>query len=157
MCQLEFLKLRIQIHKKINSNGGGIQDRSVYEDTVFARVAYALGNMTQDEYTNYCNQSTHLMENLKNPNLFIYLKVSPETCLKRIKERYTNTGFFTLLFNNIRDRDYERNITIDYLRELEREYNHLMEDLSDRFKVLVLDWENYGSSEQVAKQIEALI
>ncbi len=85
-----------------------ICERSVFTDKhVFAKMLYDDGNINDIDYEIY---NTWFYEFINDVHFHgtIYLKVCPETCLKRI---------------NIRNRSGEENIPIDYLSRLEQYHN----------------------------------
>ena len=61
--QIYLLNERFRQHQQVLWNGtGGIQDRTLYEDSVFAKVLYEQGNMEEREYKTYLN----LFRNMSN-------------------------------------------------------------------------------------------
>jgi deoxyadenosine/deoxycytidine kinase len=114
--QVFFLSHRLQIHHQlVQYSGSVIQDRSVYEDAeVFAHNLFLQGNLSSRDFHTYQTLYQTLAEFLPPPDLVIYLRSSVPTLLKRITQR---------------DRDYERTISPDYLRQL----NGLYEDWINNF------------------------
>ena len=54
--QIYLLNCRFRQHQQVLWNGtGGIQDRTLYEDSIFAKVLYEEGNMEEREYKTYLN------------------------------------------------------------------------------------------------------
>ena len=54
--QIYLLNVRFRQHQQVLWNGtGGIQDRTLYEDSIFAKVLYEDGNMEEREYKTYLN------------------------------------------------------------------------------------------------------
>lgn len=108
--QIYFLAHRFKIHKEITNLGKSvIQDRSIYEDVeIFARNLYNLGRMSERDYNTYSALFREMTSYLKSPDLLIYLKADIETLIKQIK---------------IRGRDFEKNIEISYLEELNASYD----------------------------------
>jgi len=107
--QVFFLSRRLHIHHQIlHYSGSVIQDRSIYEDAeVFARNLYLQGNMSDRDYVTYRSLYQTLTEFLPPPDLVIFLRASVETLLKRIA---------------LRNRDYERSISAEYLDRVNRLY-----------------------------------
>ena len=114
--QIFFLSHRLQIHHQlVKYPGSVIQDRSVYEDAeVFARNLYLQGHFADRDFETYQTLYHTLSEFLPPPDLVIYLRASVPTLLQRIA---------------LRDRDYERTISPEYLQQL----NGLYEDWINRF------------------------
>jgi deoxyadenosine/deoxycytidine kinase len=103
--QVYFLTHRLRSHKELlDYPTSVVQDRSVYEDAeIFARNLYLQGNMTEQDYATYCGLFGLLVTMLKPPDLVVYLKASVPTLLARIARR---------------GRDFESNITAEYLDQL---------------------------------------
>jgi deoxyadenosine/deoxycytidine kinase len=114
--QICFLSNRLRAHRQlIDHPTSVVQDRSVYEDAeVFARNLYDQGYLGQRDYTTYRQLYEVLTEFLPPPDLVLYLRASIDTLQRRISRR---------------GRDYERQITPDYLAQL----NALYEDWIERF------------------------
>lgn len=108
--QVFFLARRLHIHHQIlDHTGSVIQDRSIYEDAeVFARNLNLQGNLSNRDYATYRSLYQTLAEFLPPPDLVIYLRASVDTLLKRIA---------------LRNRDYEKSISPDYLDRVNRLYN----------------------------------
>lgn len=108
--QVFFLSRRLHIHHQIlHHTGSVIQDRSIYEDAeVFARNLNLQGNLSNRDYATYRSLYQTLAEFLPPPDLVIYLRASVDTLLKRIA---------------LRNRDYEKSISPDYLDRVNRLYN----------------------------------
>jgi deoxyadenosine/deoxycytidine kinase len=103
--QIFFLTHRLRAHRKLVDHPSSvIQDRSVYEDAeVFACNLYRQGFMNERDYTAYRELYQVLVEFLPPPDLVVYLRASVPTLVKRIAQR---------------GRDYERQITPEYLEQL---------------------------------------
>lgn len=108
--QVYFLNHRFKTHKLIEeSRGSEIQDRSIYEDAnIFARALYEQGNLTDRDYENYKNLFDSMIGYLQPPDLMICLRRSVPKLIERIK---------------MRGRDYEQNISVDYLEQLNDYYD----------------------------------
>jgi len=107
--QVFFLSKRFKYHQDIvNDPCSAIQDRSIYEDVdIFARNLYEQGLMKERDYHNY-RELFGVMENfLTPPDLIIYLQASVSTLKQRI---------------NRRGRDFEKEISVNYLEGLNRLY-----------------------------------
>ena len=106
--QIYLLNCRFRQHQQVLWNGtGGIQDRTLYEDSIFAKVLYEDGNMEEREYKTYLNLFRNMSNFMKKNTLIIHLDCKPEESLERIK---------------IRARGCETGITIEYLRKLYNGY-----------------------------------
>lgn len=116
--QIYFLTRRLRIHRQlIDHDGSAIQDRSVYEDAeIFAHNLFIQGLIEQRDYHSYRDLYKVLMEFLPPPDLVIYLRASIPTLIGRIRSR---------------GRDYERQISSEYLQQL----NDLYENWISQFRL----------------------
>lgn len=107
--QVFFLAHRLQIHKKILMNPESvIQDRSIYEDAeVFAQNLYLQGHLSRRDYDTYRTMYQTVSDFLQPPDLMIYLRASVSTLIHRIE---------------LRNRDYEKTISPQYLQQLNELY-----------------------------------
>ena len=138
--QMHLLAKRVQQHQTIiATNTGTIQDRSVYEDPVFAAILHKNGHLNDRDYQTYTELHQLLTDSLPPPHLLVYLNVSPATCLQRIKQR---------------NRPYEANIDIEYLRQLHSQYEAALTHLSAKMDVLRLDYEDMPDARDVAITIK---
>jgi len=103
--QIFFLTRRLHAHRQLLDHPTSvIQDRCVYEDAeVFACNLYDQGLMDQRDYHSYRELYEVLTEFLPPPDLVVYLRASEHTLLHRI---------------SLRGRDYERQISPEYLSQL---------------------------------------
>lgn len=116
--QIFFLTHRLRAHRQLLDHPtSAIQDRSVYEDAeVFARNLYQQGFIAERDYGAYRELYQVLCEFLPPPDLVVYLRASVPTLLKRI---------------SLRGREYERQISPQYLAQL----NELYEDWIRNFSL----------------------
>tara|TARA_Y100000389_G_C17463148_1_gene523323 strand:+ start:3202 stop:3750 length:549 start_codon:yes stop_codon:yes gene_type:complete len=101
---------------KCPNDGMVVCERSPWESyNIFSKMLVSNGEMNADEFELYGK----LYDTLAwKPDLFIYLRTSPETCMARIRER---------------DRHCESNINMEYLQYL----NSMYEDVYNREYVCV--------------------
>lgn len=122
--QIFFLSTRFRHHKEmLNSEGGLIQDRTIYEDVeIFAKNLYKMGLMSERDFNNYQSLFEEMVQFLRPPDLLIYLRAQVPTLVRQIQKR---------------GRDYEATIRIDYLERL----NELYESWIERypFQKLIID------------------
>jgi deoxyadenosine/deoxycytidine kinase len=123
--QVYFLNHRFNTHKQIeDSNGSSVQDRSIYEDAnIFARALYEQGDLDKRDYENYRGLYESMISYLSPPTLMIFLKRSVPKLLERIE---------------MRGRDYEQTIPVDYLTKLNDYYDDWY-DKYDLGKSLIVD------------------
>ena len=99
--QVYLLNRRFQQHQEIIWRGrGGVQDRTIYEDAIFAKTLRDMDLMDPRDYETYVNLFRNLSNFMCRPNFIIYLDVAPEKSLERIRER---------------SRGCETGITVEYL------------------------------------------
>ncbi len=128
--QIYFLSHRFGVHREISSfanNNAAIQDRSIYEDAhIFSRVLHEEGVMDRRDYENYQSLYGTVIGLLPPPTLMIFLKRSVPRLLERIRRR---------------GRDYERDISPEYLRKLDDHYEEWRKTY-DLGKSLTVDTEH---------------
>lgn len=138
--QIYLLNRRFQQHQEIIwGYEGGVQDRTIYEDQIFAQALADQGLMEQRAFETYEHLFDHMSNFMRLPTVIIYLEASPETCLKRIRTR---------------SRGVESGVDLTYLRHLSRRYEELMDRLDLLTNVVTIDWEDFGSVDEVITEIE---
>jgi deoxyadenosine/deoxycytidine kinase len=115
--QVFFLSHRLRIQKQVMLFPGSvIQDRSIYEDAeIFAYNLFLQGSLTGRDYETYRALYTTLADFLPPPDLMIYLRAGTGTLARRIQQR---------------DRDYEQNIPVDYLDQLNKLYDRWIDNFT---------------------------
>ena len=66
---------------------GIIQDRTIYEDPVFAKVLKKDGSFTETDFQTYQSLFDVMMDTISVPDVIVFLRASSEMCLSRIKQR----------------------------------------------------------------------
>ncbi len=124
--QVYFLSQRFIDQKAISESPiACVQDRSIYEDAeIFAYILHKQGHMTNRDYENYRDLFAVMTSYLRKPDLVIYLKASTWTLITRIRKR---------------GREFEKNITVDYLHELNAAYDLWINRFSQQTTVLTVD------------------
>jgi deoxyadenosine/deoxycytidine kinase len=75
--QIYLLNRRFQQHQEIIWRGGGaVQDRTIYEDAVFARTLVDQGLMDERDYRTYLQLFRHMSNFMCRPNMIVYLDLS---------------------------------------------------------------------------------
>ena len=98
----QVLKIKNQQEKTI------VQDRTIYEDAyIFAQNLYDSKKMTETDFQTYNSLFKTIMQAISPPDLMIYLKADIPKLISQIKKR---------------NRDYEQNMDIDYLKNLNKLY-----------------------------------
>jgi deoxyadenosine kinase len=138
--QIYLLNRRFQQHQEIIwRGGGGVQDRTIYEDAVFAKTLVQQGLMDARDYDTYRQLFRHMSNFMCRPNVIIYLDLSPESSMKRIQ---------------LRSRDVESGISMAYLESLHQAYNEFIEDISRSVPVIRVCWEQFRDVDEMATVIE---
>jgi deoxyguanosine kinase len=96
-----------------------ISDYTFEKDALFARV-----NLSGDELEMYYRVQEALAEKVTPPDLFVYLRASTDTLMKRIA---------------LRDRPYERQMERGYIDLLNRSYEEFFMSASHTSPVLVIE------------------
>jgi len=128
--------------------GHAVLDRSYYGDTAFARLQLADGWMSDREFATYSSIYQAMTANVMLPSVCVRVLASPEVCERRVAKRMeAETG-----------RKCEQAISIDYLRGLERETEHMVSVLRNQgVTVLDMPWDDdRSSSEDRAGAVQAL-
>ena len=85
-----------------------VQDRSIYEGVyVFVRNNYRRGDLSKRDYETYMELFDLMKQQMRLPDLMIYLRKSVPALIAQIQQR---------------GRDYEQTMQIDYLSDLNDEY-----------------------------------
>jgi deoxyadenosine/deoxycytidine kinase len=115
--QIFFLANRLRSHRRLSLHPTSVvQDRSVYEDAeVFACNLYHQGHLDERDYRTYRDLYEVLAAFLPPPDLVVYLRASPDTLRRRIRQR---------------GRDFERTITPEYLGQLHDLYEAWIRDFT---------------------------
>ncbi len=138
--QIYLLNRRFQQHQEIIwRGGGGVQDRTIYEDAVFAKTLVDLGLMEARDYRTYLGLFRHMSNFMCRPNVVVYLDVKPERSLERVKQR---------------SRDVESGLTLDYLQALYREYEAFIADISKSVPVIRVDWDRFHDVDEMVDVID---
>ena len=131
---------RFQQHQEVIwRGGGGVQDRTIYEDAVFAKTLVNQGLLDERDYNTYLQLFRHMSNFMCRPSVIIYLDLSPESAMERIKQR---------------NRSVESGIPLDYLKELHAEYERFIADISRTVPVIRVCWEKYRSVEEMVDVIQ---
>ncbi len=137
--QIYLLNRRFQQHQEIIWRGrGGIQDRTIYEDAIFAKALRDSDLMHERDYETYLSLFRNLSNFMCRPNLIVYLDVAPEISLQRIAQR---------------NRDCESSVTVDYLSRLRDGYEEFLADISKLIPVIRVHWDEYWEVDELAAAI----
>ena len=138
--QIYLLSHRFKQHQQmIWSDRNVIQDRSIYEDVIFAKMLREDGLMEELDFKTYRLLFQNMCNFLHRPDIIVYLDVEPEIALQRIINR---------------SRDCETGITLEYLRSLKKGYEDWLNDVSDRIQVIKVDWNEFESTDDIVEKIK---
>jgi deoxyadenosine kinase len=138
--QVYLLNRRFQQHQEIIWRGrSAVQDRTIYEDSIFAKMLADVGLMDERDYRTYQSLFQHMSNFMCKPNLIVYLDVKPEASFERIQ---------------MRSRGVESGISLEYLQALYRGYEEFIGDISRVIPVIRVDYERFGTAAEMAELIE---
>ncbi|MBM7616816.1 deoxyadenosine/deoxycytidine kinase [Weissella uvarum] len=157
LLQNYFLNKRLESIKEAQDNPLNVIDRSIYEDRLLFQLNADLNRATQIEAETYSDLLSNMMEQVdfsegavvKNPDLLIYVAVSFETMLERIKKR---------------GRDFEQiehdPSLYEYYKELNERYTNWFEEY-DQSPKLKIDGDKFdfvedpAAAKAVLEQVDA--
>ncbi|AFR36521.1 deoxynucleoside kinase [Riemerella anatipestifer] len=123
--QIYFLGSRFRQVKEIRESGKNIiQDRTIYEDAhIFAENLNEMQLLSDRDYRNYTSLFELMKTFVSAPDLLIYLKASVPKLVGQIAKR---------------GRDYEAEISIDYLSKLNNKYESWIQNYKEG-KLLIIE------------------
>lgn len=140
-----FLNHRFQQLCRIQNSGTPvIQDRTLYEGTqIFAKNLYETGKISERDFENYMDLFRNMTQIVRSPDLLIYLKADMPKLLRQIQ---------------MRGRDFESNIPVDYLQNLNVRYNQWIEEY-EMGRLLIIDVNelDYANDPEDFKYITELV
>lgn len=138
--QVYLLNRRFQQHQEIIwRNRSAVQDRTIYEDSIFAKMLADAGLMAPRDYRTYTQLFQHMSNFMCKPSVIVYLDVSPESSMARIRER---------------SRDVEATIRLEYLQALHTGYREFVQRISKVVPVIRVDYERFATAEEMAHMIK---
>ena len=105
---------------------GGVQDRTLHEDAIFAEMLTDDGAMTAAELALYRAYVERLRAAAPAPDLVVFLDASPAACLARV---------------HARGRTCERGLPLAYLEKLHARYHAFVRALARTVPVAVIAWD----------------
>ncbi|MFB6182368.1 MAG: deoxynucleoside kinase [Candidatus Magasanikbacteria bacterium] len=147
IMQMHLLSKRFHQHQQIvwnSKNNKVVQDRTIYEDTIFARLLNEDGIIPDREYETYRDHFDIMRRFLVYPDLIVYLDVKPEIALERVKKRG-------------RDSEKSNGVDLGYLQRLRDGYEEFMDEMSFYTNTMKLDWNDYQPLENVRTKINEKI
>jgi len=85
--QIFFLAKRFEHLKAAVQVPDSVMDRSIYGDGIFASMHKESGTMEAEEYGVYEQLYKVMIDEVKRPNLLVYLQISVDVAIKRIQKR----------------------------------------------------------------------
>lgn len=85
--QTNFLTNRFKQYQQAMKIGMAAMDRSIYSDSIFARMYLEYGYLKAEEYAVYNNLLNTMLEHVQPPRLMVYLKVNTDEAIRRIHRR----------------------------------------------------------------------
>ena len=121
----------------------GVQDRTIYEDAIFAKMLLDIGMMEHRDHQTYTELAATMLSTLGRPDVVVHLDVAPEEALERINQR---------------GRACEKSISLDYLTNLETEYQPFLQNLLTLgITVVRVDWNDFRDVNEVVDAIAAQV
>ena len=138
--QVYLLNRRFQQHQEIIWRGrSAVQDRTIYEDSIFARMLADTGLMDERDYRTYLQLFRHMSNFMCRPSVIVYLDVPPARSLERIRAR---------------SRDVESGVSEEYLAALYAAYGRFVADISKTIPVIRVDYDRFATAEEMAEVIK---
>lgn len=126
--QIYFLNSRYQqVLKILQGDVTVVQDRTIYEDAyIFAPNLHDMGLMSTRDFENYFGLFKTMSSQIQPPDLLIYLRASIPTLVAHIQSR---------------GRDYEGNMSLDYLKRLNQRYEDWIKNYREG-RLLIINVDN---------------
>lgn len=141
--QIFLLSHRFADHQRmVWSPTPSVQDRTIYEDLIFAKMLYESGKISELDFTTYRKLFSDMTNFLHRPDIIVYLDVDPQIAKQRILAR---------------GRDCEKDLPVEYLVKLREGYEEWLLDIGRRVPVLRLDWSEFIDPKLIAGQIKAMV
>ena len=138
--QIFLLNKRFKQQQQIVWSGtGGVQDRTIYEHSVFAKMLCDGGFIDTRDYKTYVELFQSMSNFIKRPDVIVHLDLSPGEAYKRIQ---------------MRNRECESGITLEYLEDLYSAYNDFINDISRIIPVIKVDYREFRTAEEMASVIK---
>ncbi|MCS7035457.1 MAG: deoxynucleoside kinase [Saprospiraceae bacterium] len=143
--QVFFLSSRYQQMLRIQQgNRTVIQDRTIYEDAyIFAPNLADMGLMERRDFENYIHLFQSIISQVRPPDLLIYLRASIPTLVEHIQ---------------MRGRDYEGNISIEYLKRLNERYEQWISTYKDgRLLIINVDQMDFQNNPEHSGRVLEMV
>jgi len=138
--QIFLLNKRFRQQQQIVWQGsGGVQDRTIYEDSIFARMLRDSGHMDDRDFKTYMELFQNMSNFMKKPNIIVHLDLTPEESYRRIQ---------------LRKRECESGIPLEYLKALHAAYEVFIADIARVIPVIKVDYSRFRTAEEMAQVIK---
>lgn len=140
--QIYLLNERFRQHQEVVwRRTPAIQDRTIYEDTIFAEMLCDAGYMTARDYKTYIDLFLNMTHFLQRPSVILYLDVAPGIAMENIKTRA---------------RGCEVTITMDYLCALQAGYEKWFTTMTKKhlLNIVRVPWHDFGETTNVTAIIQ---
>jgi deoxyadenosine/deoxycytidine kinase len=138
--QVYFLNVRWQNVQRIREgNQTVIQDRTIYEDAhIFAPNLHSMGLMSTRDFENYKSLFESISSQVQEPDLLIYLRAGIPKLVHQIQ---------------MRGRDYEDAIRLDYLKRLNERYEAWISTYKGKLLIFNVDDMDFQENAEDASEI----
>jgi deoxyadenosine/deoxycytidine kinase len=124
-----------------------IQDRTIYEDAhIFAPNLHAMGLMSTRDFENYNALFDNISQQITPPDLLIYLRAGIPKLVHQIQ---------------MRGRDYEDAIRLDYLKRLNERYEAWISEYKGKLLVFNVDDIDFSDNPEhaalIVQQVESTL
>ncbi|WP_028896033.1 deoxynucleoside kinase [Prevotella sp. HUN102] len=142
--QIYFLNKRFRDVVEISrSSDTVIQDRTIFEDArIFAPNLHDMGLMSDRDFDNYTHLFDLMLSLVKLPDLMIYIKASVPHLIEHIQ---------------MRGREYEQTMRIDYLRGLNERYEEWIKGYQGHLMIVDGDNTDFANNPQDFQRITDMI
>ncbi len=146
--QVYFLNTRWKHIQNIRKGSRAvIQDRTIYEDAyIFAPNLHAMGLMSTRDFENYNALFENISQQITPPDLLIYLRAGIPKLVHQIQ---------------MRGRDYEDAIRLDYLKRLNERYEAWISEYKGKLLVFNVDdidfSDNPDHASLIVQQVESTL
>lgn len=140
--QIYFLSNKFRLHQALDRQSGVVAlDRTIFEDAeVFATALFQMRKISKRDWDTYQAFYHVILDAIQPPDLLIYVRCSMRTLRKRIR---------------LRGRKMEQNLSLSYLKRLERLYDEWVEryDMSD---VLLLETDDLDYIHDLVHKLDVM-
>lgn len=124
-----------------------LQERSIYEDRVFAQAQFHSGTMDTEEWKAYKTTWDTIVPDEAPHDFLVYLKTTPSTCMERITNRGGGNGGIDQSYLERLEIEYEdwiKNAITDHMVvfrvDWTKQSNNLEEDIKETWRLITKKW-----------------